>query len=538
MNTHYFLTRLVIEGFRGVNNEGDPLDLSFNADAVNSIFAVNGIGKSSIFEALSYAIYGKIPKLDLLQAQEKPEEYYCNRFHSGKAASILLEFQPDDSSGVVSIQIDRAGDGSRTVASPSGHANPEEFLSNLKEAFALLDYRTFARFIEESSLKRGRTFSALLGLAEYSDGRQALQAVSETRTLNTDLEINVLGAAVEASQKSVEEALGILRSNYENVIGKHFLDVEKLDEYTIEITKSLGNIELLKSLFADKSLNDIDFDEVKSAIKTAEGGEKRQELEKSIETITTLEILAGRELAEIMGEQEVIGSLIKERDVLLTATRGKLFKRLYDSAHLIVSDESWTKENTCPLCESELSSSIQDHINGQLKQYSDAAAYSLNIRDSWITSEWKKFLSALETSKPLDVDTTDYQLPSLDHKFNSSAIAADDFSTAVEWTSTLHEKAKKILHDAKKRKEELEKELPKSLVQLTEQIEYGRQYKESLQRYTESRRDENYHQKRLNMREGWKEFISNAAKTFSKGEINLQEYYAGWRCRTRFDTSE
>ena len=49
MMPRYFLTRLSIEGFRGVNNENDPLDISFRPDAVNSVFAVNGIGKSSIF---------------------------------------------------------------------------------------------------------------------------------------------------------------------------------------------------------------------------------------------------------------------------------------------------------------------------------------------------------------------------------------------------------------------------------------------------------------------------------------------------------
>ena len=65
----YFLTRLAIEGFRGVNNENDPLDINFKSNSVNSVFAVNGIGKSSIFEALCYAIHGVIPKLQSLQTQ-------------------------------------------------------------------------------------------------------------------------------------------------------------------------------------------------------------------------------------------------------------------------------------------------------------------------------------------------------------------------------------------------------------------------------------------------------------------------------------
>lgn len=44
---------------------------------MNSVFAVNGIGKSSIFEALYYAIYGAIPKLQSLQTQERPQDYYA-----------------------------------------------------------------------------------------------------------------------------------------------------------------------------------------------------------------------------------------------------------------------------------------------------------------------------------------------------------------------------------------------------------------------------------------------------------------------------
>src|SRR3546814_1013663 len=92
----YFITRLTVEGFRGVNNESDPLDIRFRPETVNSVFAVNGIGKSSIFEAIYYSIFGTIPKLDVLPAQERPQDYFCNRFHTQKSATIALEFQPDD----------------------------------------------------------------------------------------------------------------------------------------------------------------------------------------------------------------------------------------------------------------------------------------------------------------------------------------------------------------------------------------------------------------------------------------------------------
>src|SRR3546814_12681993 len=83
----YFITRLTVEGFRGVNNESDPLDIRFRPETVNSVFAVNGIGKSSIFEAIYYSIFGTIPKLDVLQARERPQDYFCNRFHTQKRSA-------------------------------------------------------------------------------------------------------------------------------------------------------------------------------------------------------------------------------------------------------------------------------------------------------------------------------------------------------------------------------------------------------------------------------------------------------------------
>ncbi len=305
----YFLTRLAVEGFRGVNNENDPLDISFRADTVNSVFAVNGIGKSSIFEALCYAIHGTIPKLQLLQAQERPQDYYSNRFHSKNTATILAEFQPDDGAPPVSIRIDRDAGGNRTVTSPSGHPDPEEFLATLKAAFALLDYRTFARFIEESPLERGRAFSALLGLAEYSDCRQALQAASDSRALNTDLEIKVLTTTVSAAQKAAQQTLVTLRSSYENVTGKPLEDIDKLDECAAEVTAALGNVDLLKPLFMGKTLDEIDFENIKTAIKTAEGGGKRRELEETMGSIAALEALAVHDLATIAAEQEKISTL-------------------------------------------------------------------------------------------------------------------------------------------------------------------------------------------------------------------------------------
>lgn len=145
--TRYFLGSLAIEGFRGINNDGDPLVLKFKADAVNSIHAPNGVGKSSIFEAVHFAIYGSVPRLEALQDAEQGDSYVVNKFHPGQQATIDLLFRSDDGSPDIAIRVTRNGNGIRTVTSPSGHPQPEEFLAGLQEDFVLVDYGRFAKLI-------------------------------------------------------------------------------------------------------------------------------------------------------------------------------------------------------------------------------------------------------------------------------------------------------------------------------------------------------------------------------------------------------
>jgi DNA repair exonuclease SbcCD ATPase subunit len=363
--TRFFVTRLKVEGFRGINNETDPLNLKFKPEAVNSIFAVNGIGKSSLFDALSYAVHGDVPKLEALQAQERPQDYYANRFHSTGNATIELELQPDDGGKPIGITVTRTRDGIRSVSSSTGHGNPEAFLASLREQFALLDYRTFARFIEESPLKRGRTFSALLGLSAYSDTRQALQAASETRTLDSDLEMKVLSNSLETAQREARLSLATILSSYEKVAGKALTDTGQLDDAASAVAQALSNVELLKPSLAGKRLDQIDFEALKSTIRAAEGGEKHQDLAKTIAKIIKLETLLAQDQVKIDADHAALKQKIVERDALLASTRGELFKGLYDAAWVLISCEEWSDEMRCPLCESELEHASANTLNAK-----------------------------------------------------------------------------------------------------------------------------------------------------------------------------
>src|SRR3546814_9823565 len=100
------------------------------------------------------------------------------------------------------------------------------------------------------------------------------------------------------------------------------------------------------------------FDQVKAAIKTAEGGGKRRELDQAMQAIAVLEALAFYDLATAQQEQKQLQVLVYERDRLLASTRGDLFKRHYDAAQAVVTAGAWADVEKCPLCESDLGTSI------------------------------------------------------------------------------------------------------------------------------------------------------------------------------------
>ena len=111
----WYLRKVSIEGFRGINNEGAPLVLNLKPDCVNSISAPNGVGKTSIFDAIVYAITGKIPKLEDLPAAERGSSYYLNCFHSGGMGTVALTLLPVAGGSEVTVIVQRDAAGARTV---------------------------------------------------------------------------------------------------------------------------------------------------------------------------------------------------------------------------------------------------------------------------------------------------------------------------------------------------------------------------------------------------------------------------------------
>jgi recombinational DNA repair ATPase RecF len=520
----YYLSSVKIEGFRGINNETDPLALRFRTDCVNSVFAENAVGKSSIFEALCYAIRGNVPKLRSLQEQEEPDSYIANRFHSKKTATIHLQLTPDDGSAPISIQVTRSATGVRTVTSPSSHADPVGLLASLNEDFALLDYSTFQAFIDNTPLQRGRSFAALLGLSRYGSFTQAMRSVADTRALNSDLDISSLRTSIAATEEASQNAIRRLAQAYEKLTGKQLADTANLGANVSDVTVALNGVALVKDHVEGKALEEIDFEKVNERIRNAEQGDKRKQLDAALTSISRLKALGDADPGEIGREQARFKALIVQKAALLAGTRGKELKALYDAADIFLRSGEWAEPDKCPLCETGgLAAPIATTVTGKLHQYDKVADQEAAIRNAWAGSLLSKRLRNLESARDLGVREEGKVLNRLSRCVEANQLDDAAVDEAVSVITSLERKLTDAIRAAEALKDELEKSLPPSLVRLAEQVQAAAQFRDALTDLRQSTAKKDEEARKLALRERWQTFVAKASKTFAEAESDLAQ---------------
>jgi hypothetical protein len=105
----------------------------------------------------------------------------------------------------------------------------------------------------------------------------------------------------------------------------------------------------------------------------------------------------------------------------------------------------------------------------------------------------------------------------------SGEVSETEAVAAVKRTNELMGLVPNLLEKALEEKANIEASLPASLVQLTEQVEYGRQFKEALAIYKQGQSEEIEQQARLDIRERWKAFVSKASTRFSDAETVMSK---------------
>ncbi|WFG44994.1 AAA family ATPase [Pseudonocardia alni] len=518
--TKYYLRELRIEGFRGINNEGDPFKVKFDLDKVNSVFASNGTGKSSIFEAIQYCITGQVSKLGELDASEKPNEHLANLFHSKSEASIELRLAPSDGSRDVRIQVVRSSTGLRSVKSSTGHPDPEGLLRSLAGEFTLLDYGTFEEFIRSSALARGRTFAPLLGLSRYSTLRRALQTVADSRNLNSGLGAAQLRESLAEIDRQKADTFVKIGDLSEVLTGVRPTDTSAISEVGARIVSALQQVELLRpSLTPVPLLSEIKIDELRSVISEAEGGSAKSLLNELTTRQVRLEGVAASATTVDASRREVVDA-VSALQSATARTRGPQTKRMFDCAHSVLGSGEWDEGEQCPLCGSELEFEIGQKVADVLEEYRASSEASELVSRLLTEGSWFRRIQALENEEVISTagSSVAAELKSAAANLTITVFAIDEAQQRLEeYEDQLSER----LNATRNEVTELGSSIPESLVQLTVQVDRALAAKNAILHYEglESRSERESSQ--LKKLDGWTSFIKDLSREFGKREQDL-----------------
>ncbi|MBB3971857.1 hypothetical protein [Hansschlegelia beijingensis] len=514
--TGWLLEGISIEGFRGVNNEGKPLDLKFHPNKVNSVAAVNGVGKSSVHDAVRYAITGRLPWLEDLPAAEREGDYYLNRFHSGRKATIKLRLVAEPTGAKCEITVVRDDQGVRTVSAPAPW-DANAILAGLDREFVFLDGPTFRRFIADKPLERGRTFAGLLGLSAYSALRQALAGLAHAKAFNNHFEVTARTQALARERKAAADANAALATDFELHVGASLqgLGDAQAQERCLD---ALAQIAPLKGLCEAKTFGEVDIEGCIEAIKAAEGGPKRERLSACLRERAELGKLNLEAPSTERAKQLV--SRAAERDEALAKTAGDLMLQLFQTGAKVVQDPDWTDPKICPLCDSSAPHDLRHHLAAKLAEFSllDQAAEACGVE--WGEAGWAE-LTALEAE--LQAAPEARLIGALHPRAEAGAITREEAQQLVDWLQALREQARSREEALATEQTQLEKELPQSSVEVTKKIETARRLQDNWRKLAAAQAEVS----RLLEQEGRvtrvKTFLDFASQTFGVAESNLSK---------------
>jgi DNA repair exonuclease SbcCD ATPase subunit len=517
--TRYFLTELSIEGFRGINNEGDPLVLRFKVNAVNSINAPNGVGKSSIFEAVHFAIYGTVPRLKALQEAEQGDSYIINRFHPGQQATIGLVFTSDDGTPDITIRVTRPANGARVVTSPSGHTQPQQFLEHLQEDFVLVDYGRFAKLIDISALERGRSFASLVGLSRYSRLRQALDGARRTQNINGDLGISALDAEVKAGERALSAIERRVIAAHDEVAGDGGAGIEKIADMKAAVTSALSAIALLTPFVERDSVMNLEFDAAEKAIEKEEGGEARRKLDALTTSVATLAAIAVAD-TDIADIDRLVGRA-KTRDEAVRSVGAHALHALLRDALAVVTGSEWHDPNQCPVCEAKSDGPLEPRLQAKIAQYDAAAELAAELVKEVATAAGIQKLRQLEETPSMAIAAGDRMHVSFDLAAKKGEVATADLEAIKTRLVALEKHRTEALQRTRQEVAALQQQLPPSLVQVTRTLSYARQFRDAVLEYETAAPALAAKQEKLKQLNRWKTFITAAAQTFADAEAAL-----------------
>jgi hypothetical protein len=511
----WFLEGIEIEGFRGINNEGSPLALKFKPECVSSISAPNGVGKSSIFDALSFALRGKVAKLDRLLQAERPQDYYLNKFHAGGIGTVKLLLRPDNGGNLVPITVTRNAAGSRNVVGPRG-IDAQALLDDLDREFVLLDAHTFQSFIDDKALDRGRAFSGLLGLARYSMLRQQLQALCNTRSFNAHFDTAGHAARKAAADRNRGAARAAITTDYLGLVKDPIAVEAPVAESQQRCQAALHSFPVLVDHCFDRPFMEVDIDACLGAIRIAEGGPKRERLGSVIREQSKWE--GANKPLPSDSDFATLATFAARREDALKATSGDMLRKLYRLSEQIMSASGWPSPTLCPTCGKDDGVSVLDAVRVKLGQFDAVEAMTAAAATEWAARGWSELIELEKLT--LNVGEVP-RLRELKALGEAGTLSLEQAEALAGHFVRLRSRAAQYLTSLAAERAQLEKELPPSLVAVTTAVETARRLQASWRALETAEAESATEEDRLKRLSQLKTFLDRASAAFSSADSDM-----------------
>jgi DNA repair protein SbcC/Rad50 len=386
----------------------------------NVLLGSMGSGKSTIMDAISFALFGTYPAVT--HGRVKVGEIITNRPEQKSSASVKLRFRVDDDLYEVERNLDLNKPTKATLAKNGAYlqSQPEQVNSEI-ERILKIDYDLFSRavyseqnrltsFLELTPAKRKGQMDELLGLDKFATAQEnAGTLISRIKDMAAEKERTLANFDAKKTREQYESLLGEAEA-----LGK---GIEKLDAELKKVEKEKASAEKglneAKGLFVKKTdlIREMaglrskaavigeEIDKMRKAgvrdkaeVAKALVGAKSEfdALKKAEEEAEKRKTAAVRDLARLEAE---IGSAEKEtgerdglRKELVGADRKKIEDTVKSGAENLrqvrgeceanaaakKENDKWLKElenhfGKCPVCERDLDKDVRDRIIGERK---------------------------------------------------------------------------------------------------------------------------------------------------------------------------
>src|SRR5262249_7589667 len=125
---------------------------------------------------------------------------------------------------------------------------------------------------------------------------------------------------------------------------------------------------------------------------------------------------------------------------------------------------------TCPACEAQQTEPLDVATKNKIAKYSDVAEERRNIKQLWKTGTCRQRIASLETNQHIGIAPENQKLTAFDQVFGGDPTESD-ITEVFDYLDSLQTVRTEKIQALTTEKQAIEKDLPPSLVALTEQVE-------------------------------------------------------------------